>query len=102
MVLKKAQGLPITTVVLIVIAILAMVVVIIFLFISQSSSSQSTGTFLNMSTNQTVDACAATLAFGGCPVNPTNPNDPGCCNKTTGKCIYKSQCGGNPCSGGKC
>jgi len=93
--LSKAQGLPITTVVLIAVAIMAMVVVIIFLFMSQSSSSQSTGTFLNLSTNQTVDACAATLAFGGCPAN-------NCCNKTTGKCVSSSSCPSPGCVGGKC
>jgi len=94
--LSKAQGLPITTVVLIAVAIMAMVVVIIFLFMSQSSSSQSTGTFLNLSTNQTVDACAATLAFGGCPAN-------NCCSKITGKCIDKSLCQGATCdSTGRC
>ena len=89
MMTKKAQGLPITTVVLIAVAVMGLAVILIFLFTSQSSSAQSTGTFLNLSQNQSVDACVAALAFGGCPT------DKACCSSSTGKCVDCSKCG-NP------
>lgn len=76
----RAQGLPITTVVLITIAIIGLAVILIFFFMSQSSSGQSTGTYLNLSVKQSFDACMSTLAFGGCPA------DEQCCSNSTGKC----------------
>ncbi len=76
----KAQGLPMTTIVIIIIAIVALAVIAIFFFGGFSGGKESTKTFLDISFNKTGEARCGSAAFGGCP-----SDKPYCCSKT-GEC----------------
>ena len=78
---KRAQGLPITTIVIIIIAVVALAVIAIFFFGGFSGSTDSTLTFLNIGEERGEKALCKSAIFGGCG------KDTPYCNPTTGDCV---------------
>lgn len=63
----KAQGLPITTIVLIIIMVVSLVVVALYAFSGFSKGKESTSSFLDIGKHEAQESCANLLKFGGCP-----------------------------------